>query len=131
MVVDEAKQVRPALLARLTGVRQPGADQRIALPERVDLFALEAPVGRRPLGQQAPGLTAAAQVRRERVHVDRVLQVQAGVALQDVHQGLRGPGGLFLAQGNGLRQHGRRQRARHAGIAPPAAAPRSRLYDTP
>ena len=32
VVVNETEQMRPAFLSRLAGVRQPGADQRVALP---------------------------------------------------------------------------------------------------
>jgi hypothetical protein len=115
-VVDEAKQVRPAFLAWLAGVRQPGADQGVALPQRVDLVALEAPVGGGTLGQQAPRLAGAAQVRGERVDIDGVGAGQAGVALQDVHQGLRRARGLLLAQGDGAGEHFWRERPRHPGI---------------
>ena len=115
-VVDEAEQVRPALLARLTGVRQPGPEPGRRPARARDLLALEAPVGGGTLGQQAPRLAGAAQVRGEGVDIDGVGVGQAHIALQDVHQGLCRAGGLLLAQHDGAGQHFRRERPRDPGV---------------
>ena len=94
VVVNEAEQMRAALLARRVRVGQPGADQRVALPQLVDVLAFEATVGFWILAQQAAGLAAPAQVGRERVRVERLAELHFGVTLQEFDQRLGGAGRL-------------------------------------
>jgi len=55
-------------------------------------------------------------MRGQGVHVERTFELQTCVALENVHQGLRGAGGLRFTQGNGLVEHLRREGARGATI---------------
>ena len=126
VVIQEAIQVGPAFLARRIWVRQPGAHQHVALPERVGVLPLEALVGAGLLGEQTAGLAAPAQLAGQGVRIERVLQFQIIFPLQDIHQRAGRAGRLLFPQGDGPLQNFRRESAweiaPQAGDAHPGAA---------
>ena len=101
MVIQEAIQIGPAFLARGIRVGQPGTHQHVALPERIGMIPLEALVGAGLLGEQTAGLAAPAQLAGEGVRIERVLQLQISLPLQDVHQRAGRAGRLLFPQGDG------------------------------
>ncbi len=105
MVIEKAEKMGAALLARYVGVGQPGADHSIALPERIAVVTLKTAIGAGCLAELAAAVTALAQLGGQGVGVDRLVQLQIRVTLEQFNQHGRGPCRLLLAQGDGRFQH--------------------------
>ena len=102
MVVDEAEEMGAALLAGPIGIRQPGAEHGVPLPQVVDARALEAAVSLDLLSEQTTGLAPLTEMGGQSVDVYGLVEAKGWVALQDIDQGPSGARGLLLAQGDGL-----------------------------
>ena len=102
MVVDEAEEMGATLLAGPIGIRQPGTEHGVPLPQVIHARALEAAVSLHLLSEQTTGLAPLTEMGGQSVDVYGLVEAKGWGALKDVDQGPSSPGGLLLAQGDGL-----------------------------